>query len=143
MYPLKSVSLQVSLIDSICMGLSRDFRINQASALASLEAEAEIDIEVNMELSSLSEAEKQQTHESEDSVGTNSEDDGEDSNDGTGDSVVSRKRPTFSFKHHSKKWIHWLPLSSHRVLSSFILQYILHCALSDSLSGYMGLHMHK
>ncbi|KAL5970054.1 Fanconi anemia group I protein [Taenia solium] len=92
---------KVSLIDSIRMGLSRDFRINQASALASLEAEAKIDIEGDMELSSLSEVEKL-THESEDSVGTNGEDDDGNSNGGIGDSIAARKRPTFRFKHHLK-----------------------------------------
>ncbi|VDM32264.1 unnamed protein product [Hydatigera taeniaeformis] len=79
---------KASLSDNICMGLSRDFRINQASALASLEAEAEIDIGVDMELSSLSEGEKQPTGESEESVGTNNEDIDGDGNDEIGNSTA-------------------------------------------------------
>ncbi|KAL5112379.1 Fanconi anemia group I protein [Taenia crassiceps] len=95
---------KISLIDSICMGLSRDFRINQAFALASLEAEAEVDIEADMELSSLSEVEKQPARESEDSVATDSEgyDDGDSNNEVEG-SVALHKRSTFCFKHHSKR----------------------------------------
>ncbi|KAH9285820.1 Fanconi anemia group I protein [Echinococcus granulosus] len=94
---------KVPLIDNICMGLSRDFRINQASALASLEAEAEIDIEADMELPSLSEVEKQPSDKLEDGVGTDNEDDDRDGSGGIGGPIAGRKRPTFCVKYHSTK----------------------------------------
>ena len=50
---------QVPLADNVRMGLSRDFRINQASALANLEVETEVDVDEGMELSSFSELESQ------------------------------------------------------------------------------------
>ncbi|VDL59556.1 unnamed protein product [Hymenolepis diminuta] len=100
---------KVSLIDNIRMGLSRDFRINQASALATLKAETEADSDpLDAELPLLSEPETQRNEEEDEGeeeaiVDTDNEEGGNGGSGGPQFSVPGKKGPSFRVKYHSRK----------------------------------------
>lgn len=95
------------------MGLSRDFRINQASALAILKAETEADPDpLDAELPPLSEPETQRNEgegyeedgeEEEAIVDTDNEEGGDGGTGGPQFSVPGQKGPSFRVKYHSRK----------------------------------------
>ncbi|VDN96546.1 unnamed protein product [Rodentolepis nana] len=109
---------KVPLIDNIRMGLSRDFRINQSSALAILEAETEAAPDpLDAELPPLSEpgtqynegieeGDEDEEEEDEEAIADTDNEESADLDEETGGlrlSTPGQKRPIFRVKYHSRK----------------------------------------
>nr|CDS33428.2 Fanconi anemia group I protein [Hymenolepis microstoma] len=110
---------KVTLVDNIRMGLSRDFRINQSSALAILEAEIEAAPDpLDAELPPISEPgtqrhegneegdEEDEEEDEEEAIADTDNEESADLDEETGGpqfSVPGHKRPIFRVKYHSRK----------------------------------------